>query len=396
MKENTSSRVNFLLPTYDRLDVSFQRGEGIYLKDQDGNRYLDALAGIAVNLLGYRHPRLMETGERALDGVHHISNLFEIPSQKALAKKLSEMTFGTRAFFCNSGAEAIEAAIKFSRKYSQRFGTDGRTILTAKNSFHGRTLGALAATGQTKYQDGFGPLPDGFDYVDYNDLNALEDRLDEDVCAVMLEPVQGEGGVVPAGQDYLRGVRELCDEHDCLMVLDEIQSGVGRTGEFLAVQNYGVTPDLVTLAKGLAGGYPIGALLVDRSLQMGLQAGDHASTFGGNPFVSKLAMTVLDTLTKEALIESADERGQQLKDGLCELEEKFRFVDHPRGIGLMVGLPLQNSVEAGEIMHSALEHGLVIGTAGENALRFVPPLIVTEDQIAELLNTLEVVFESFQ
>lgn len=380
-----------LLPTYDRLPVEFDRGEGVYLHDREGNRYLDALAGIAVNVLGYRHPVLLEAGREALDGIHHLSNLFEIPPQRELARRLSELTGGRRAFFCNSGAEAVEGAIKFARKYSYRHGNDGRTILSAENSFHGRTLGALTATGQTKYQEGFGPLPDGFDQVPYNDLEALEDRMDDSVCAILLEPIQGEGGVIPAQEEYLRGVRNLCDEYGALMVVDEIQSGVGRTGEFLAVETYDVRPDVVALAKGLAGGFPIGALLVADSLEAGLQSGDHASTFGGNPFVTTMALTVLDVLEDEGLVESSRERGKQLERGLSELAGSVDGVGEPRGKGLMQGLPLGSSLDASDVMNEALDEGLLVGTAGENTLRFVPPLILTEPQVEDLLNRLETV-----
>jgi acetylornithine/N-succinyldiaminopimelate aminotransferase len=339
------------------------------------------LAGIAVNVLGYRHPKLLELGEDALNDVHHLSNLFEIPSQKRLAEDLSRMTFGTRAFFCNSGAEAIEAAIKFSRKYSQRYGNDGRVILSAENSFHGRSLGALSATGQTKYQDGFEPLPDGFEYTSYNDVERLEESMHEEVCAVLVEPVQGEGGIVPADGDFIEAVREQCDRYDALMVVDEIQSGMGRTGNFLAVEQYGVQPDLVTLAKGLGGGFPIGVMLADDSLRAGLQSGDHASTFGGNPFVTKIARGVLDQIRQDELIERAGKLGKYLKSKLQNLASDFSDVMEPRGFGLMIGLPLGSSFDAGEIMEEALQENLILGTAGTNTLRFVPPLILTESNV---------------
>jgi acetylornithine/N-succinyldiaminopimelate aminotransferase len=312
-----------------------------------------------------------------------------MPAQCRLAERLSEWTFGTQAFFCNSGAEAVEGAIKFCRKYSHRYGNDGRTILTAENSFHGRSLGALTATGQSKYQEGFEPLPGGFEHVPYNDPDALEEIMDEQVCGVLLEPIQGEGGIVPAETDYLSRVRELCDRYGALMVVDEVQSGMGRTGEFLAISNHGVQPDLVTLAKGLGGGFPIGALLVDDDLESGLQSGDHASTFGGNPFVTRVALTVLEILEDEELPILSRERGRQIRERLQNLSEEIEPVQAPRGEGLMLGLPLAESLEAGDVLQTALEQGLLIGTAGENTIRLVPPLILTKAEAGEIVERLE-------
>lgn len=379
----------FLLPTYDRLGVKFDRGEGLYLHDREGNRYLDALAGIAVNILGYRHPRLVEAAREASDDIHHLSNLFEIESQTRLAEQLSEMTFGTRAFFCNSGAEAIEAAIKFSRKYSRRFGNGAYRILAAENSFHGRTMGALAATGQSKYQTGFEPLPEGFEHVPYNNGDVLSERMNDDVCAVLVEPIQGEGGIIPGTRPYFERIRDLCDHHDSLLIVDEIQSGMGRSGQFLAVNHLGVRPDLVTLAKGLAGGFPIGAMLADRSLEPGLQAGDHASTFGGNPFACQMALTVLECIKKENLIELSDKRGRYLNERLTSLADSLERVGTPRGRGLMHGLPLEQPLDASRILKKALEKHLIVGTAGENTLRFVPPLVITRREIDRLTERLE-------
>ena len=382
-----------LLPVYDRLPVSFERAEGCYLYDEDDNRYLDGLAGIAVNLLGYRHPRLVDRLRRSATDVHHVSNLFQIKEQEELARRLSEIGFESAAFFCNSGAEANEAAIKFARRYSGRFGSGGKKIISFENSFHGRTLGALSATGQKKYQKGFSPLVEGFVYTPYNDLAALEEEMDDQICAVIMEPVQGEGGVLPASAEFFAGVRRLCNEYEALLILDEVQTGMARTGEYFCYQNYDLEPDLVTLAKGLGGGYPIGALLVERSLREGLQAGEHASTFGGNPFVCRMALTVLDVIEQEQLLASARARGEQLQTGLQELAQKYKFVDEPRGVGLMRALPLADQIEASELMRSALDAGLVVGVAGENALRFVPPLIITEQEVEELLSILDKVLQ---
>ncbi|MFB6346362.1 MAG: aspartate aminotransferase family protein [bacterium] len=379
----------YLLPTYDRLSVQFDRGEGVYLYDQEGTQYIDLLGGIAVNVLGYRHPALVEAGREAVNDIQHVSNLFPIQPQLELAKALSDITFNSRAFFCNSGAESIEAAIKFARKYSQRFGNDGRTILTFENSFHGRTLGALTATGQTKYQDGFEPLPEGFRLAQFNDIESVRSQVDSDVCGILVEAIQGEGGVIPAEPEFLDQLREFCDRENILLIFDEVQAGTGRTGQFLAADTYGVRPDLAALAKGLGGGYPIGCLLASDTLESGLQSGDHASTFGGNPFVTKMALTVLETIRTENLMTNAEERGKQLREGLKRLSETFESVGSPRGRGLMLAVELDDHLDAGEVMRQALDDGLVIGTAGDNSLRFVPPLVLEENETDQALERLE-------
>lgn len=389
MTEETTDSDEVLLPTYDRLPVKFRRGEGVYLTDEDDKQYLDLLAGIAVNVLGYRHPALIDAGRDAVNDIQHLSNLFPIESQRKLAKAINDFGFDSRAFFCNSGAESIEAGIKFARKYSQRFGNDGRSILAFENSFHGRTLGALTATGQRKYQDGFEPLPEGFRLAEYNDIESVEKKMDSEVCAVLLEVIQGEGGVIPAEDEFLRKLRELCDREDVLLMVDEVQTGVGRTGEFLASDTYDLCPDLVALAKGLGGGYPIGALLVHDSVEDALQSGDHASTFGGNPFVTSMALTVLETLRRENLLENAREQGKLLRSGLESLSEDYSAVSAPRGKGLMLAVDLTESLDSGTVMKEGLKNGLVMGVAGKNALRFVPPLILDDSETAEALNRLD-------
>lgn len=379
----------YLLPVYDRLPVSFSRGAGVYLYDEQDNRYLDGLAGIAVNILGYRHPHLVETAQKAANDIYHVSNLFQIEEQYKLARRLSELGFKSSAFFCNSGAEANEAAIKFARRYSQREGSGGKKIITFENSFHGRTLGALAATGQSKYRQGFEPLPEGFEYVPYNDLEALEAEIDGETCGLLMEPVQGEGGVIPAEADYFQAVREICSANDVLLILDEVQTGMGRSGRLLCSQSYELTPDLVTLAKGLGGGVPIGALLARRELREGLQAGEHASTFGGNPFVCKLALAVLEVIESEGILKNVQQQGEKLAAGLQDLAASYEFVRSERGVGLMRALPLTSAVSASDVMEAALENGLLVGTAGENSLRFVPPLIITPKEVDELLEKLD-------
>ncbi len=395
MSEWFEEAEEYLIPVYDRLPVSFERGAGALLYDEAGNRYLDALAGIAVNILGYRHPYLVETAEKAANDIYHVSNLFHIKEQFKLARRLSGISFEAAAFFCNSGAEANEAAIKFVRRFSQRRGSGGREILTFQNSFHGRTLGALAATGQEKYRAGFEPLPEGFDYVPYNDLEALEARINSDTCALLMEPVQGEGGVIPAAPAYFEGVREICTANDVLLVLDEVQTGMGRSGEFFCHQHYDLQPDLVTLAKGLGGGVPIGALLVRRELkEAGLQSGEHASTFGGNPFVCKMALAVLEAIEVEDILANVRRQSKRLQTGLVDLVGKYQFVEAERGIGLMQALVLADSVDASKAMNKARENGLIVGIAGDNCLRFVPPLIIDETQVDELLDKLNTTLDT--
>ena len=376
------------MPTYDRIPIHFERGEGVYLFDGQGNKYLDALAGIAVNILGYAHPRIVEVGKKAVEKIQHISNLFQIKPQYQLAKALREQAFLGRPFFCNSGAEAIECALKFSRKYQHRRQRDGRTILSFEGSFHGRTMGALSATGQTKYHQGFQPLPGGFEYLPYNDLSALRRRMADDVCGVIVEPIQGEGGVRPAEPEFLQGLRNLCDEYSSLLIFDEIQTGMGRTGTFYAFQQYGVEPDLVTLAKGIANGYPMGVTMVHESLDDGLLPGDHASTFGGNPFVSRIAETVVRTLEEDSIIEHVQSISSYLLEQLKQLTLDRQGIHEPRGRGLMIGIPLEQSRDASQVMSRAREHGLIVGTAGENVIRLVPPLILTKPEVDELVNKL--------
>ncbi|MFB6356581.1 MAG: aspartate aminotransferase family protein [bacterium] len=396
MSEWFEEAKNYLLSTYDRLPVHFVRGEGVYLYDEDNTRYIDALAGIAVNVLGYRHPRFLDRAESAVEEILHVSNLFQIEHQFKLARDLADMGFDGAGFFCNSGAEANEAAIKFARKYADRHDPSGKTIVSCTGSFHGRTLGALTATGQTKYQKGFEPLPDGFEYVDFNDSGSLSDQIDDSTAGVLIEPIQGEGGVRPATDSFLRSIRELCDEHNALMIVDEVQTGIGRTGEFYAINHSEVTPDIICMAKGLGGGFPIGGIMVRDSLrEKGLQSGDHASTFGGNPFVTAMARAVIDIIRQESLLQNASERGSQLKTLLKELSNRYKFLGEPRGKGLMIGVPVNDPVDAGDIMTACLESGLVIGTAGENALRFVPPLILSETETEELIERLDNALRDF-
>ncbi|MBA2476007.1 MAG: acetylornithine/succinylornithine family transaminase [Actinobacteria bacterium] len=360
-----------VLATYARHDVTFVRGEGSWLFDADGVRYLDLLAGIAVVGLGHCHPAPLAAAERQLHALWHVSNLFWTEPMQQLAARLSERFGGAGAFFCNSGAEAVEASIKWARKATGRPG-----LVALERSFHGRTLGALAVTGQPAKRAAFEPLVPGASFARANDVASLAAAVGDDTAAILLEPIQGEGGIHPLSPEFLEAARSLADERGALLVLDEIQSGTGRTGSFFAWEQLGVRPDAVTLAKGLANGLPIGCLLVSDAAPAGLEPGDHGSTFGGNPVACAAACAVCDELTP-ALLENVRERGEQLALGLAGLPA----VTEVRGRGLLLAAELDRP--AAEVLEEALRHGLVVGSAGERVLRLTPPLTLTSDEAAQ-------------
>ena len=370
-----------VMKTYNRYPLVFDRGDGVYLWDADGNKYLDFVAGIAVNSLGSNHPKLVRTIARQAGLLLHCSNLYYNEPQVNLAAALTEHSPFDRVFFCNSGAEANEAALKLCRKYAAMTGKKGRKIITAEHSFHGRTYGAVTATGQAKYQKGLDPLLPDFAYVPYNDVAALEAAVDEDTCGVLLEVIQGEGGVHPATVEYLQKARELCDKVGALLVFDEVQTGVGRTGTLFAFQGWGVTPDAATLAKGLAGGVPIGALLATQKAAEAFQPGDHASTFGGNPLATAAGCVVLEELFDGGLLENVQIVGEQLRQGLLALQQEFPVILEVRGKGLMQGIEL--SIPAAQVVKGAMERGLLLVGAGDKVVRFVPPLVLTAEQADE-------------
>lgn len=379
----------YVMGTYSRFPVALVRGEGCRVWDADGREYLDFVAGIAVCALGHGHPAMAEAIHKVVEsGLLHCSNLYYIESQALLARRLAEKSGLDRAFFCNSGAEANEAAIKLARRWAWKKGRGDRvTIVAAEQSFHGRTMAALTATGQPKYHEGFSPLPNGFRHVPYNDLEALAEAVRDDTCAVLLEPIQGEGGLRPADPDYLRGVEQLCRERDVLFMMDEVQTGMGRTGAWFGFQHYGVTPDVVTLAKGLGGGVPIGACLARGEAAEALEPGTHASTFGGNPFVCRVALAVMDVMERDNLPERARVMGERLGDGLRELMGRFPRIRDVRGRGLMWGLEWDGPVAG--IVRRAMEKGLLLVSAGPNVVRFVPPLIVSETELHQALLIVE-------
>ncbi|WJI23791.1 aspartate aminotransferase family protein [Thermosynechococcus sp. B0] len=379
-----------VMTTYSRFPITLVRGEGCRVWDDQGRSYLDFVAGIATCTLGHAHPALVETVSRQMQTLHHVSNLYYIPQQGALAQWLVAHSCGDRVFFCNSGAEANEAAIKLARKYAHTVRHIANPIIiTAQASFHGRTLATITATGQPKYQQHFDPLVPGFAYVPYNDFAALQtlveqlDRSQPQVAAILLEPLQGEGGVRPGDRPYFEQVRQLCTEKGILLIFDEVQVGIGRTGFLWGYETLGVEPDIFTSAKGLAGGVPIGAMIAKEFCAV-FQPGDHASTFGGNPLATAAALTVCEILEKENLLENVRDRGQQLRTGLRELAATYpQLIAEVRGWGLINGLELQpdTPLTAAEVVKAALAEGLLLVPAGPQVVRFVPPLIVSAAEI---------------
>ena len=387
-----------VMTTYARFPLALERGAGCRVWDTEGREYLDFVAGIATCTLGHAHPALVETVTRQIQTLHHVSNLYYIPVQGQLAKWLIEHSCAERVFFCNSGAEANEGAIKLARKYAHKvLQIEQPIILTANDSFHGRTLATITATGQPKYQKDFSPLVPGFHYVPYNDIKAVEtaitelDSGDYGVAAILLEPLQGEGGVRPGDIAYFQRIREICDETGILLMCDEVQVGMGRSGKFWGYENLGIEPDVFTSAKGLGGGIPIGAVMC-KSFCNVFQPGDHASTFGGNPFACAVALCVGETLERENLLQNVQERGEQLRSGLRAIAAKYPdTIAEVRGWGLINGMELSadTQITSADVVKAAIAEGLLLVPAGPQVIRFVPPLIVTEAEVATALQTVE-------
>ncbi len=378
--------------TYGRYPLVAASGEGCWLTDIDGKKYLDFLAGVAVNNLGHCHPDIVKALQDQAGRLLHCSNFFHIPQQIELAEILCEHSFGDRVFFCNSGAEANEAALKLVRKYSlDNHGGDRFEIITAENSFHGRTIATISATNQEKICNGFGPLLPGFKYVPFGDIEAIKAAINPKTCAIMLEPIQGEGGIniPPAG--YLQAVRELCDQNELLLIFDEVQVGLGRTGKLFAYQHDGVEPDVMTLAKALAAGPPIGAMVAREKYATALGPGTHGSTFGGNPLLAAAAVAAMKVFLNGDVINNSVAMGNYLRKELVKLQTKYPFVTQVRGRGLMVGMEL--TIEGGEIVKTALNQGLLINCTAGKILRFVPPLIVTQKEIDQMIEILDGIFK---
>ena len=376
-----------ILNTYGERSLAMVRGEGATVWDADGNEYLDFFAGIAVAGLGHCHPAVTRSIADQAATLVHCSNLYYIEPQVLLAKLLCEHTFADKWFFCNSGAEANEAAIKLARRYWAQQHTPRPTIVTAEHSFHGRTLGALKATGQPKYQTGFEPMIEGFKYVPYDDVDALKEALTRDVGAVLLEPLQGEGGVRTPKPSYLREVRRACDETGALLILDEVQTGMGRTGRLFAHEHAGITPDIMTSAKALGNGVPIGAMGCTNRVAMGFSVGSHASTFGGNPLSSAAALATLTVLLEGGYIEHCADTGAYFMRKLIDLKSKHATIKDVRGLGLMIGVELTQPVVPA--LDKMIASGIICGPAGPNVIRFVPPLIVTRDQVDRVVGALD-------
>ncbi|PPS45933.1 aspartate aminotransferase family protein [Chroococcidiopsis sp. TS-821] len=387
-----------VMTTYGRFPLALDRGAGCRVWDTQGREYLDFVAGIATCTLGHAHPAMVETVTQQIQKLHHVSNLYYIPEQAQLAKWLIEHSCADRVFFCNSGAEANEGAIKLARKYAhQVLKIDQPIILTAHSSFHGRTLATITATGQPKYQKDFSPLVPGFHYVPYNDIKAIEtaiselDEGDRAVAAILLEPLQGEGGVRPGDKAYFQEIRRMCDETGILLILDEVQVGMGRSGKYWGYENLDIEPDIFTSAKGLGGGIPIGAVMCKAFCNL-FQPGDHASTFGGNPFACATALTVCETLERENILENVQQRGEQLREGLRAIAAKYpEYITEVRGWGLINGMELKADIRltSADVVKAAIAEGLLLVPAGSKVIRFVPPLIVSAQEIDTALQILE-------
>ncbi|NJK35087.1 MAG: aspartate aminotransferase family protein [Oscillatoriales cyanobacterium SM2_2_1] len=377
----------YVMGTYARFPLVLERGLGSRVWSNEGKEYLDFVAGIATCTLGHAHPRMVQAVTEQIQKLHHVSNLYYLAPQGDLAQWLVENSCADKVFFCNSGAEANEAALKLARKYAHTVhGISEPVVLTAMASFHGRTIATITATGQPKYQKDFSPLLGGFDYIPYNDPEALVAAVGQyqgRLAAIMLEPLQGEGGVRPGDRAYFQKVRELCDQHGALLIFDEVQVGMGRSGKLWGYENLGVQPDIFTSAKGLGGGIPIGAMLCRKNCDV-FGPGDHASTFGGNPFACAVALAVCQTLVTENLIANARERGQQLRDGLRVIAEQVPLeIEEVRGWGLIQGLvlPESSSIQSRDVVKAAMDRGLLLVPAGPKVVRFVPPLVVTATEI---------------
>jgi acetylornithine/N-succinyldiaminopimelate aminotransferase len=387
-----------VMTTYGRFPIALEKGKGCRVWDTEGREYLDFVAGIATCTLGHAHPAMIEAVTRQIQTLHHVSNLYYVPVQGELAQWLTEHSCADKVFFCNSGAEANEGAIKLARKYAhEKLNIENPVIITALASFHGRTLATITATGQPKYQKGFSPLMPGFHYVSYNDIDALEDAIadldknERQVAAIMLEALQGEGGVRPGDVAYFKRVREICDEKGILLILDEVQVGMGRSGKYWGYENLGIEPDIFTSAKGLGGGIPIGATLCKSFCDV-FEPGSHASTFGGNPFACAVALAVCQTLEKENLLSNVQKRGEQLRTGLHAIASQYpHLIADVRGWGLINGMEIKEDVAltSSDVVNSAIKAGVLLVPAGPKVLRFVPPLIVMAEEVDEALNAVE-------
>jgi len=378
-----------VLPTYARVDLAFERGEGAWLTATNGERYLDFTGGVAVNALGHAHPRLVAALTEQAQKVWHVSNLYRIPQGERLAERLCDQTFADVVFFTNSGAEAMEASIKMARKYQSASGRPERyRLITFEGAFHGRTLATIAAGGQKKYLDGFGPPVDGFDQVPFGDLEAVKRAITPETAGIILEPVQGEGGVRVFPLSFLRALRDVCDQHQLMLVFDEVQTGIGRTGDLFAYQRSGIAPDIMGIAKAIGGGFPLGACLATAEAAKGMTAGTHGSTFGGNPLAMAVGNAVLDVVLEPGFMDHVRRIAVLLKQRLAEIKDRYPgVIDDVRGEGLLIGL--RAVPPSGELVDALRAEKMLTVAAGDNVVRLLPPLIVKEEEIADAVTRID-------
>jgi predicted acetylornithine/succinylornithine family transaminase len=385
----------YVAHTYARYPVLLVRGKGTRVWDQEGEEYLDFVSGLAVCNLGHCHPRVVKTIQEQAEKLIHVSNFYYIEPQIQLASLLCKHSFADKVFFCNSGAEANEGAFKLARKFAkEKAGKDRYEIITMERSFHGRTLATLTATGQEKFHKGYDPLMPGFKYVPFNDIGAVKNAIDPKTCAVMVEPIQGEGGVNCPSEGYLKALRDICDEKRILLIFDEVQVGMGRTGKLFAYEHEGVEPDMLTLAKSLAGGVPIGALLIKKGIAESFKPGDHASTFGGNPLATAAGVAALTAILEEGMLENCEKMGDYFLSELGEIKKQFPFVNEVRGKGLILGMEL--NMDGSSIVKEMLKKRILINCTMGNVLRFLPPLIVTKEEVDRVVKALGQIFTGIE
>ncbi|MCX8110726.1 MAG: aspartate aminotransferase family protein [Syntrophorhabdaceae bacterium] len=382
----------YLANTYNRFPIVITKGQGCWIWDLNGRRYLDFLSGISVCNLGHAHRNVIDGLTAQAEKLFHISNLFFIEPQIKAAELLCEHSFGEKVFFCNSGAEANEAAIKLARRYSwSKYGEGRHEIIVMENSFHGRTIATLSATGQAKFHEGFNPLLEGFRYCPYNDIEALKGLINEKTCAIMIELIQSEGGVYVADREYIKEIRRLTYERDILLIIDEIQTGMGRTGRFFGYEHYDIEPDIMTLAKALGNGFPVGAMVAKDRIMDAFVPGTHASTFGGNPLAMSCVIATINTLIDDGIVKNCNNMGRYLYEGLMGLKNKFPFIKDIRGMGLILGIEL--SINGDDILKEFIKEGVILNCTKGNILRLLPPLIITKDDIDLFLEIAERIFE---
>lgn len=384
----------YCLGVFAPMDVAFTKGKGVYLYSMEGKKYLDMIGGIAVNSLGHNHKALTKTISNQAENFIHCSNYYYIAERSELAYRLCKLSFADKCFFCNSGAEANEAAIKIARSYFHYKNVDRYEIITANMSFHGRTMATIAATGQEKFRKAFEPNLDGFKYVDYNDIEQLEAAITPHTAAVMLELIQGESGVHPAEAEYIKKVAALCKVNGILLIVDEVQTGIGRTGTMFCYEQYGIKPDIMSLAKGLGGGVPIGAMVCTDEVATGFKPGDHGSTFGGNPLACAAANTVLDTIQEDDILANVNKSSNYLMEAITKLAGKYSCIKQVRGKGLLIGIEFDDTITASGLKEALFVNGVLVSAIGKSTIRIAPPLIISESECAEFVKALETVLKT--